>query len=867
MSQMTAEQWQHVKSLLEECLQRPSRERVSFLNRNCDDSQLRIEVLSLLESHQDHDDFLEQPARAGTELIAALRPESLIGQRIGPYRLAEEIGRGGMGTVYRATRDDDEFDIQVAIKIVSRGMDTDLLLRRFRTERQILAGLDHPYIARLLDGGTTPGGLPYFVMEYVPGTPLTEYCNQQKLNILERLQLFRKVCEAVSYAHEHQVVHRDLKPANILVTEEGMPKLLDFGIARLMNTSSRGASGEPTVTMLRMATPAYASPEQIRGETAGVPTDVYSLGVILYELLTGHRPYRLPEGESAELARVICEREPTRASVVVGFNESIERSEGEVSHIDPERVCEQRDTTLDALRRLLRGDLDNILNMALRKEQGRRYETVEEFSEDIRRHLVGMPIRAHKDTPWYRAGKFVGRHRLGVAMGAVVSVLLCMTTFVAVRKAERLAERIQADHRLASKFLIEVHDAIARLPGSTPAREAMLQQSLTYMNGLAQDAGTEPSFRRSLATVYEKFAELQMGVAGPGLGRSADALETMRKAQVIREAMVALDKNDLQAQVDLGSHYLTSAYIAGRAGSAAIQAEFDRRALAIATRLIEADPRKAVHRSLLARAHISIAYTLQYEDKWEQARQHMREGLAIRTEMAAENPSDLENKHEIAQIHYRIGAAYVQSGQPALGREHLSQALNGLLRVTERDPNNQQYRYEIASAHHFLGMALAGGDDLKEALEHFDAAIVLRRDALAQDPRDARTRSMLAGNYSQRANVLLRIADRSAAVNNASEAVDLQQSVLLADPNSTPARISMAEFEARLGEVHMSIAESKPKRDGVQHWRDAAEWYARAAARYDALEKEGHLRSPQLRAEADRARHLLVRCRSAVAGS
>jgi tetratricopeptide (TPR) repeat protein len=187
--------------------------------------------------------------------------------------------------------------------------------------------------------------------------------------------------------------------------------------------------------------------------------------------------------------------------------------------------------------------------------------------------------------------------------------------------------------------------------------------------------------------------------------------------------------------------------------------------------------------------------------------------------------------------------------------------------VTERDPNNQQYRYEIASAHHFLGMALAGGDDLKEALEHFDAAIVLRRDALAQDPRDARTRSMLAGNYSQRANVLLRINDRSAAADNASEAVDLQQSVLLADPNSTPARISMAEFEARLGEVHMSIAESKSKRDGVQHWRDAAEWYARAAARYDALEREGHLRSPQLRAEADRSRHLLVRCRSAVAGS
>ncbi|MBC8164894.1 MAG: serine/threonine protein kinase, partial [Bryobacteraceae bacterium] len=666
---MTAEQWQQVKSLLEEALEQPHGRRAPWLDEHCQEERIREEVLSLLEAHSS-DDFLEQPPEAGPELVAALRPESLIGERVGPWRLVEEIGQGGMGTVYRAVRADDEFRREVAIKIVSRGMDTEQLLKRFRTERQILANLEHPYIGHLLDGGTTSAGLPYFVMEYVQGMPLTEYCDGNRLSIAERITLFRKICSAVAYAHNNLIVHRDLKPANILVTCDGTPKLLDFGIARIMSGPGREGS-EPTVTMLRMATPAYASPEQIRGGVAGIPSDIYSLGVILYELLTGHRPYRLPARDSGELARVICEREPTRASAVVGFTESLERSNGDVTVVDANSVCRVRDTTLDQLRRKLRGDIDNIVAMALRKEPHRRYESVDQFSEDLHRHVSGLPILARKDTASYRATKFLDRHRWGVIAGGVFATLLILMSLVAIHKASQLAHRIEEDHRLATSFIVDIHDSIARLPGSTPAREAILRHSLRYLNGLSGDAGDDPAFRRSLALAYEKFAELQIGVSSGGLGRSAEALETCRKATAIREHVASLHAADLTAQFDLANNYLLAGFISGRAASADQRRNYDQKALAIVERLVEADPRHPGYRSALARARSSLAYGLLYEDKWEQARVHLRQALAIHAEIAAEKPADLKARRDLCLMHYRIGSSYVQSGQPGHAQDEL----------------------------------------------------------------------------------------------------------------------------------------------------------------------------------------------------
>ncbi|HEX6279556.1 MAG TPA: protein kinase, partial [Pyrinomonadaceae bacterium] len=316
----------------------------------------------------------------------------MIGRRIGAYRLEEEIGRGGMGAVYRAERVDGEFDQTVAVKLIKRGMDTDLILRRFRRERQILASLNHPNISYFFGGGSTEDGLPYFVMEYIEGPTLYKYCNQNKLSTKDRLAIFRQVCWAVAAAHEIQVIHRDLKPSNIIVKPDGKPKLLDFGIAKLLDPDLSGTEGEPTATQLRAMTPEYASPEQISGETVGPASDTYSLGVILYELLSGHRPYRLRRSVPDEIARIIREEMPTNPSGAVTRDQGLVPDNGDEMSVD--RMLEVRQATPETLRRELSGDLDKIVLKALRKDPKERYRTVMDLADDITNYLEGRPVNA-----------------------------------------------------------------------------------------------------------------------------------------------------------------------------------------------------------------------------------------------------------------------------------------------------------------------------------------------------------------------------------------------------------------------------------------------------------------------------------------
>src|SRR5437762_13550043 len=310
-----------------------------------------------------------------------------------------------MGTVYLAERANQQAEKQGAIKLINPGMDTDAVLRHFRNERQILASFDHPNIARLFDGGTTADGLPYFVMEYVEGLRIAQYCDRHHLSINERLQLFRQVCAAVSYAHRHTVIHRDIKPSNILVTSDGTPKLLDFGIAKILQP---GGEAEPFATMtgLRLMTPEYASPEQVREQPLAIATDVYSLGVVLYQLLTGQKPYHLKTGTPEQISRAIIEQEPPRPSTALTGSTSV----------NPQSAIQNS--------KLLRGDLDNIVLMALRKETERRYQSVEQFSEDIRRHLEALPVRARKETLAYRSAKFVRRNSAATAAAALVFLAL-----------------------------------------------------------------------------------------------------------------------------------------------------------------------------------------------------------------------------------------------------------------------------------------------------------------------------------------------------------------------------------------------------------------------------------------------------------
>jgi len=430
----------------------PPSARAAELARLCgSDVQLRREVESLLGHAEQVGAFLDQPA-LGSDLLSLAGadrsyldpagPDDLIGRRLGPWRIDRRIASGGMGTVYEAARADDAFNQRAAIKVVKRGMDTEEILARFRAERQTLAALNHPSIARLLDGGVTPDGRPYLVMEYVEGVPIDAYCDSNSLSTVERLRLFRGVCEGVRFAHAALVVHRDLKPGNILVTPDGVPKLLDFGIAKML------ATGEGELTQIddRRLTPEYASPEQVQGRHVTTSSDVYSLGVILYELLSGHRPYRFETRTFLEIERVVLGSTVAAPSVAVGRVETRMDLNGLPSRtLTPELVSKTREGTPDRLRRRLRGDLDTIILAALRKEPDRRYSSAEALLGDLDRYLAGLPVTAHKDTLGYRTRKFVGRHRTAVALGTLVILMIAGTAVATAVQARRIAhERDQA---------------------------------------------------------------------------------------------------------------------------------------------------------------------------------------------------------------------------------------------------------------------------------------------------------------------------------------------------------------------------------------------------------------------------------------
>ena len=418
---ITAERWQRVEAVLHSALERAPDECAAFLDEVCDgDDFVRREVESLLAYRAEAQSFIERPAFAfAADELADEASAAIEGQRIGPYRIIRELGRGGMGAVYFAERADEAFNKQVAIKLIKRGMDTDAILRRFVMERQILASLDDPHIARLLDGGTTDDGAPFLVMEYVEGTRIDDYCDTKHLSIVERLKLFLAVCQGVSYAHQHLVVHRDIKPSNILVTSEGVPKLLDFGIAKLLDTEQ---ASEQTNTDLRAFTPDYASPEQARGESVTTASDVYSLGVLLHDLLDG-------AGSSPKVQPAhSLWRSGTESGKTIATNLRTDERVGKANH------KAQNSQTIS-------GELTNIIMMARREEPARRYASVTQFAEDIQRYLDGLPVRAQKDSFTYRATKFVRRNRLGVAAAVIILLSLVGGIIATVWQARRATKQ------------------------------------------------------------------------------------------------------------------------------------------------------------------------------------------------------------------------------------------------------------------------------------------------------------------------------------------------------------------------------------------------------------------------------------------
>jgi serine/threonine-protein kinase len=488
----------------------------------------------------------EQPPRAirDPEVLDDGAPPE---RRIGSYRLLRELGRGGFGSVFLAARADEEYQKLVAIKVM-RGADADEreVVRRFRRERQILAALEHPNIARLLDGGTTEDGLPYLVMEYVEGVSVNEYCDGRGLPVSERLRIFQTICAAVAFAHRNLIVHRDLKPSNILVTADGVPKLLDFGIAKLVSPAISGAA---TATGFAM-TPEYASPEQVRGELVTTASDVYALGVVLYELLTGRRPYRLRTHQPFEVLRAICEDEPEKPSTAVGRRQ-------EASYGDPaatvvlDKLQGAHDAARAKLRRRLAGDLDNIVLMALRKEPQRRYRSVEALSDDVGRHLDGRPVLARKGTASYRAWKFVHRHTLGVAAAALLLLLLVGFAVAMTIQSARLArerDRAAQERDKAEKVsgllvdLFKVFDPGEAKNSSVTPREILDRGTERVRGELKDNPEVQATLLDTLGRVY-----MSLGSYDQSEGLLRAALETRKRVLGAQNVDVAATMNALAA--------------------------------------------------------------------------------------------------------------------------------------------------------------------------------------------------------------------------------------------------------------------------------------------------------------------------------
>ncbi len=503
--------------------------RARYLDEACaGDARLRLEVERLITADTGAAAALDG-VLAGA--VGTLDVPVSAGRRIGAYEVVSVLGRGGMGTVHLAVRADDAYHKQVAIKRLRSGPATPEILVRFRSERQILASLDHPNIARLLDGGTDEEGHPFFVMEYVAGEPIDAYCDRLHLSVRRRLELFEKVCAAVQYAHQNLVVHRDLKPANILVTPDGTPKLLDFGIAKLLDPTSVPHTVAETGTAERLMTPQYASPEQVRGETVTTSSDVYALGVVLYQLLAGHLPYRIITWTASEIERKVCETEPEPPSAAVArVEERPGRDGGAPLRIAPGDVSRDRATDPDRLRRSLAGDLDNIVLTCLRKEPARRYASAGQLAEEIRRHLDGLPVIARGDTWSYRAGKFVRRHRFGVATAAVAIVtLLAFGVTMAVQAAriarQRDAARLERQRaERVTEFLVDLFDVSdpSEARGRSVTAKEILDRGADRIRGELRDA---PKLRGTLlGTIARVYTKLGLFDRAEGLAREAVAI-------------------------------------------------------------------------------------------------------------------------------------------------------------------------------------------------------------------------------------------------------------------------------------------------------------------------------------------------------
>ena len=708
---MTPEQFRRLDALYDAAAALDPAERTAFIEERCaDDEEVRRELLAAFgaDAGSGLTGLVERAAAASIEA-------AWTGRRVGPYRIVRPLGHGGMGAVYLADRDDAEFHKQVAIKTLKFELENGPAVARFRHERQILAHLEHPNIARLLDGGTTEQGTPYIVLEYVDGVQIVEWCQQHRLTVDQRLRLFRDVCDAVQYAHQHLIVHRDIKPGNILVTSDGVPKLLDFGIAKLLDADA--LPGFHSVnTSGPMMTPDYVSPEQVRGEPVSTATDVYALGAVLYELLTNTRPHALHTYDPAEIARVVCETDVRPPSATGN--------------------------------RHLRGDLDNIVLKAMQKEPLRRYSSVTAFAEDIHRHLEGLPVAARRDTAIYRATKFMGRHRMGVVATAAVVASLAVGVALALREA-RVAQRRFAQVRdLSNTFLFQFYDQVTPLPGSTAVRASIVETARKYLDGLSKEAQGDKELTLELAAAYERLGDVQGRTGRANLGQLDDARRSYKRAIDLYAGIPVTPASPVDLRRRLATVLLAYGRLEYNAYHEDLAGTFTRRMLDVlpdragepATRMLQALGTRSLGDILLRQGHTADAIA------------SLESASRTLLDLQTSHYGDARLPEEIAISRERLARGRVYAGD----LDGAAADFQALLRDTPRCTD------DVASAAcRTLAVRLVWTGDVYAAVDRpnlhdptkaaslYEQAVRIRERQMALDDHDRQVRFDLAASYGK----------------------------------------------------------------------------------------------------------------------
>ena len=798
----TAARWQRVRELFHACVELDESQRRALLRQECaDDAELKAEVESLLASLEASKTFMETPAAA--TLTADDGPE-LIGRTFGVYKIISLLAAGGMGEVYRAVRADGLYPQAVAIKLVRRELVGQAWLSRFRAEREILASLQHPNIARILDAGIADGGQPYIVMELIEGESIDRYCEHRALSVRQRLELFIDVCAAVHYAHQHLTVHRDLKPANILVTGDGVVKLVDFGIAKVLDA---GGAGD-TLTSLHALTPEYSSPEQIRREPITTATDIYSLGVVLYRLLTGRSPYRSSNNDPYALAQEICDTQPAKPS----------------ANVSPEAAF--------ADHRQLAGDLDSIVLMALRKERDKRYASVQQLSADVQRYLDNRTVTARPLTWRYSASRFIARNRtLSVASLLLVIVLVAgilatqREAKIAAAERDRAQRHFDSVRQLANSFMFDIHDEIAKLPGSIRARQLLVNKALTYLDLLAREPGGDPALQLELAEAYLRVGGVQGQIGYNNLGDHAAALRSYQQAIALLTRALGNDPAAHPEAIQLARAYNLASANLEALGRPAEELEMISKEIHLMQRRLAREPDSVEVRARIGQGFYRRSQFRAGHDDPEGAAADAQGAVEVFEGIVARIPED-KFRNNLAFAYANLSEIQLKRDDPAgraSGIDSSRKALAATRIVAAHQQEDVNIRRHLAVAESELGAALVTVGQSREGLQYMKEGLPIFQALYEADRTNRLARLDLVVAQENAGSLWVSLGEPLQAVEHCRIAEELLGKT--PDPPESDLEISAAlvEVQMNLAEAYAaaaSAASTAPKRR-VEFWNEA----------------------------------------------